>query len=486
MHPATATDVIVTIVFWAAIVFIAGVIFQKVCDLCGADLPSFRRSVLITVLVAAAVFFTFDGTGYGIMLATRDTVNLNLPPGYNYGNWLREPLYLKWQVMGLVPVLRYLPIVFAGCVAATLYVLILAEPFRNCIVILLLQWTLNVVAMAILSFALTNIVHFVAPAQPESAGPGAEQQPNIAPAPPEARAATRPKPHRFNRRPEDKPETTTKPDTPKSTEGEASSGSDLQAALAEHKGNPESSLHQLREQLHALDERAKPYLEPIETACAPYTKYLPEPVQEFLEDGGWWLVFAALAVAVLFWLRALYRRGKRALFHKHRHHKRARRANGGENPLVIDLDLVGDAFSDPGPHQIAVRGQPGRLRLVILAPSAGYAGDLLPEMAESLLDWIQPGLGEIVASDSPRVVVWPRHPSVGQFAEMFHKLVQAPEVKGRRSPWVLLSGAAHLGRQTVFLGLGVFLDKTTYQREIEVAREKWGEVLSVQKVTEPV
>jgi hypothetical protein len=390
--------------------------------------------------------------------------------------------------MGLVPILRYLPIVFAGCMAATLYVLILAEPFRNCLVILLIQWTLNVAAMAILSFALTNIVHFMVPAQPESTELAAQQDPNVAPRPPEVRAATRPKPHRLTRRPEGKPEKAPEPETPKPAEGEASpaAGSDLKAALADHKGNPESSFAQLREQLHALDEHAKPYLEPIETACAPYTKYLPEPVQEFLEDGGWWLVFAALAVAVLFWLRALYRRGKRALFHKHRHHRKARRAHGSENPLVIDLDLVGDAFSDPGPHQIAVRGQPGRLRLVVLAPSSGYAGDLLPEMAESLLDWIQPGLGEIVASDSPRVVVWPRHPSVGRFTEVFHKLVQAPEVKGRRSPWVLLSGAAHLGRQTVFLGLAVFLDKTTYQREIEVAREKWGEVLSVQKVVEPV
>ena len=326
MH-ATATDVIVTIVFWAVMVFVAGLIFQKVCDLCGAELPSFRRSVLITVLVAAAAFFTFDGTGYGIMLATRDSVNLNLPPGYNYGNWLREPLYLKWQVMGLVPILRYLPIVFAGCMAATLYVLILAEPFRNCLVILLIQWTLNVAAMAILSFALTNIVHFMVPAQPESTELAAQQDPNVAPRPPEVRAATRPKPHRLTRRPEGKPEKAPEPETPKPAEGEASpaAGSDLKAALADHKGNPESSFAQLREQLHALDEHAKPYLEPIETACAPYTKYLPEPVQEFLEDGGWWLVFAALAVAVLFWLRALYRRGKRALFHKHRHHRKARR-----------------------------------------------------------------------------------------------------------------------------------------------------------------
>jgi hypothetical protein len=82
--------------------------------------------------------------------------------------------------------------------------------------------------------------------------------------------------------------------------------------------------------------------------------------------------------------------------------------------------------------------------------------------------------------------VWPRHPSLARFGEMFHKLVEAPEVKGRRSPWMLLSGATRLGRQTLFLGLAVYLDKTTYQRAIEVPKEKWDDVLGVQKVTEPI
>jgi hypothetical protein len=50
----------------------------------------------------------------------------------------------------------------------------------------------------------------------------------------------------------------------------------------------------------------------------------------------------------------------------------------------------------------------------------------------------------------------------------------------------LISGSAHLGRQIVFVGLAVFLDKTDYKREIQVTREKWNEVLGLQKVTEPV
>lgn len=447
MSPASLTDVIATIVFWVVMLPIAGYIFQTVCNLCGADPPSFRRGILVTVLVTAAAFFTFDGMGYGIVLVSRDSLSLNLPPGYDYGNWLREPLYLKWQVLGLIPLLRWLPVLVVACLAATLYVFILVEPFRNCAAILAIQWTLNVVAMAIVSFALTTTLRFVTPSS--------------------------------------------SPDTTGATPGFAVSpvptaaGSDLKGALLAHQSAAESSQGTWREQLNALNKRLDPYLEPIKTASAPYTQHLPAAVQEFLEDGGWWLVLTALAVAAAFWLRALGRRCRRALFHKSRLHGK-RHARDKESPLVIDLDLVGDAFTDPGPQQITVRGQTGRLRLVILAPSPNYVGDLLPEMADSLLDWLQPGLGEVLEADTPRRLVWPRHPSLGRFVETFHRLVQIPEAKGRRSPWQLISGAAHLGRQTVFVGLAVFLDKTSYQREIQVNKEKWSEILGAQKVTEVV
>jgi hypothetical protein len=468
------TDVIATIVFWALMLPIAGYIFQNVCSMCGAEPPTFRFSVLVTVLVAAVAFFTFDGIGYGIALVGRDTIPL--PPGYTYWNWLREPLYLKWQALGLIPLLRWLPVLVAVCLAATLYVLILVEPFRNCIAILTIQWTLNVVAMAILMFVLSNILHFVGPSSSSSSAPEAAQGPDLSPVSPEARAATRPNLHRRKQ--------VVRSQAGSGNERASAAGTDLKSALAAHGEAAESSQGQWRKQLHAFDERFGPYIEPIKEACAPYTKYLPAAVQEFLDDGGWWLVLIVLAAATGFWLRALGRRLKRIVFPSRRRGKRG--ARGKESPLTIDLDLVGDAFTDPGPQQITVRGQPGRLRLVVLAPSPSYIGDLEPEMADSLLDWLHPGLGDILELDKPRRVVWPRHPSLDRFVQMFHKLVQIPEAKGRRSPWILISGSTRLGRQTVFLGLAVFLDKTSYQRTIQVAREKWDEVLGMQEVTEPV
>lgn len=479
MPTASSTYVIATIVFWALMLPIAGYVFQTVCNLCGADPPTFRRGVLITVLVTAVAFFTFDGISYGIVMGSRDTLNLNLPPGYHYGNWLREPLYLKWQVLGLIPIVRWLPILVAVCLAATLYVFILAEPFRNCIAILAIQWTMNVVAMAIVSFSLTSIVHFVTPASSPNA-PGTVGDLGFSPTSPEKRAETRrrsPRPERNPRHEE--------ADKKTKEEENAPAGFDLKGALTAHKDGEGSLRSGWRQQLHELKERLDPYLEPIETASAPYTKYLPTVVQEFLDEGGWWPVLAALVVAVAFWLRALARRCRRILFPKKRRHGK-RHALDKQSALVIDLDLVGDAFTDPGPQQITVRGQPARLRLVLLAPSPNYVGDLLPEMADSLLDWFQPGLGEIIEYDNPRRLVWPRHPSLVRFVQRFHQLVQIPEAKGRRSPWQLISGSARLGRQTVFVGLAVFLDKTGYRREIQVEKEKWNEVLGLEKVTEAV
>src|SRR5579884_1323651 len=192
MPTALSSDVIGTIVFWALMIPIAAYIFQNVCSMCGADYPTFRRAALTTVLVTAAAFFAFDGIGYGLIKASSDTVNLNLPPDYGYSNWLREPLHLKWQVLGLIPMIgRLLPIVVAVCLAATLYVLILAEPFRNCIAILAIQWTLNVVAMAILSFALSNILHVIGPPSLSSPVPEAAQSSGLFQVPAEVRAATR-------------------------------------------------------------------------------------------------------------------------------------------------------------------------------------------------------------------------------------------------------------------------------------------------------
>ncbi|MHB1426442.1 MAG: hypothetical protein ACYC3I_25045 [Gemmataceae bacterium] len=472
MPPSSTASWIALLAFWALMLPVAGYIFQTVCNMVGAESPTFRRSILITVLATAVAFFLFDGIGYAVVSASRNDLKLNLPPGYNYTTWLREPLPLKWQVMGLIPLLRPLLILFGVCLATTLYVFALSEAFRICLAILLIQWTMNVVAMTILSFALSNIMRVVAPMLPESSSAETEQAQNLSPPGAEGKQIKHPK----QPRPEKNAPTKTEK-KPEAESGAEAATSDLQGALASREGSGESAVKRLEEDLDS-------YLEPLKEAAAPYTKHLPPSMQEFLDKGGWWIVLAALAVASLLWLRTMWRRLRRALFHKRRALRK--QAKDKKSALVIDLDLVGDAFTDPGPQQITVRGEPGRLRVVVLAPSPNYVGELMPEMAESLLDWLLPGLGETIEFDKPRLLAWPRHPSLGRFVERFRELVQIPEVKGRRSPWILIPGSARMGRQTVFVGLVIFLDKTSYLRELQIEREKWNEVLGLQKVTEPI
>src|SRR5262249_54056922 len=53
-----------------------------------------------------------------------------------------------------------------------------------------------------------------------------------------------------------------------------------------------------------LKEYADSHLEEVKADLAPVTERLPEPVQHFLDQGGWYVVFGVLALIILLWLRA--------------------------------------------------------------------------------------------------------------------------------------------------------------------------------------
>jgi hypothetical protein len=450
----------------AILIPLAAYFLQVAANFCGVDLPSFKRSALIAVGVGAVAFFTFDGLGYGLAIGMRDVTHLTFPPGYGYSNWLQEPMYLKWQVLGVVPVLRYLPIVFAICLAATLYVFLLKENFRVVLVVFFMQWVLTIVAMSLVAFALSN---FLGVFRPQG-----QQQPAVAHTPqgPDPRAVTRPRPIRRGT-----PQPAPAPQPPAAAPG-TQEGVSLRDTLAHYQAELSPFLAKAREALDAFYERINPYLEPVKEAAAPYTRYLPDVVQEFLDDGGWFWVLLGLTVIGLLGLRSIYVRFKRSF--RRRKKQRAR----VQKHIEIDLEEVSGAFTEPGANQITVREFPGRVRLVVMAPASSYVGELLPEMAESLLDWIKPGLGEVYETDSPRSLVWPRMSSENRFLELFSRAVRIPEPPGRRTPWVVLAGTTQLGRQRIYLGVGVHLDKAGYLREIRVEKGKWSEVLGIQPTPE--
>ena len=456
------------LVLGGGLLFFSGYFLQLSANLCGADPPSFKKSVLTAMLTLAAAFLAYDLTGYGIFLATRDELDLILPAGFSYLDWLKEPIYLKWQVLGLVPGIRYLPVLFAVLLASILYVLVLKVPYRVSMVVFLLQWTLSLVSLAVLSFALTLTQGFLG----QTAIPTAEDlsNPQARATPPGAtpaeRAATRPGPRRQP----------AQPGTPLST------GSPLKQTLAEYQEKAGPTLAWLKQEADSIHQQLDPYLGPIREATHSYTIHLPLVVQEFLDDGGWWLVVLALAVTGWFWVRGLYRRLNRALFGKRRRKKTARKSPA----QGIELRYVGEALTELGPVQALVRDRAVRLRLVIMAPAVSYIGDLLPEMAEGLLDYVKPGLGDVVEYDTPRIVVWPRQGNEALFQQLFFKQVQVPEERGRRSRWILLAGTIRLGRQKVHVGLAVHADLASNLREVRVEKEDWGPVLGLRQMKELV
>jgi len=182
-----------------------------------------------------------------------------------------------------------------------------------------------------------------------------------------------------------------------------------------------------------------------------------------------------------FWMRSLYRRLRRALFGKRRKKPRKKVSD-----LAIELRFVGEALTELGPVQAVVRDRAVRLRLVVMAPGVSYIGELLPEMAEGLLDYVKPGLADLLEYDTPRVVVWPRQASEGHFQQMFFKNVEIPQERGQRSRWILLGGTIRLGRQKVHLGLAVYADSASLLREIRVEKENWEPVLALQNTKELV
>jgi hypothetical protein len=444
---------------------VAGYFLQVAANVCGADAPSYRKGFLVSAVAAAAAFFTFDALGYALVLGTRDLTHLVLPPTYGYSDWLTEPMYLKWQVMGLVPVLRYLPIVFAICMAGILYVLMLKDHFRIVMIVFVLQWVLTVIVTSVLVFALSHVLGVF---KPHAEPPPATHGPGMTGAAP-PRPVTRPKQMRQAAPEQPAP---APPERPTAEGGQQASLRDVVKSYQGKLGPAMEWAHGKLDEFHGFVD---PHMEPIKEATAPYTQHLPLVVQEFLDDGGWFWVLAGLTVMGLLWVRLVYRRFTASAKKKRKQKKQLIRS------AEIDLEEVAGAFSEPGDHQVSVRGFPGRLRLVVMAPAASYVGDLLPEMAESLLDWIQPGLGAVYEQDTPRVIVWPRAASEGRFLDLVSQAVKVPEERGRKTPWVVLAGTTSLGRQRIYLCVAVHLDRAGYIREVRVEKDKWGELLGVQE-----
>jgi hypothetical protein len=143
-----------------------------------------------------------------------------------------------------------------------------------------------------------------------------------------------------------------------------------------------------------------------------------------------------------------------------------------EAGLREDLDEYPPA--PPGAARLLVNGVPGRLRLVVVAPTGKLSDPITLDDVPELLDRVHKGLGSLVDVDKPRVKVWPAPLSSSGFGPTFHRVVRA---SGKQ--WVKLAGPARTGRRPVLLGLAVWTDNASGLGDVVVEPTEWGELLHV-------
>jgi hypothetical protein len=431
----------VLVAYWLLLVGLAAFFLRLACGLCRTDLPSWRRALVSVVVVTFLAYQAFDFTAY-LVLRSMAGVVIQVPPGYGYHLWFREPIGLKLAVLEHAGPLHYVPFVFGLCAAGVLQVIVLQAEvtFRFGLLICLLQWGATALAGYVLSLLF---------------GVGLGAMGGL-PQPPAAQAPDQSAPGKG-------------PAVEQGAEGAVKTSAEYFSRAAEN-----------------LRAYANSHLDEVKEDLAPVTKRLPESVQGLLDQGGWWVLFGALALIILLWLRWLLRRLVGALSRPRRKKKKKRRTKTVTVSLKEDLRQVGEAYTEEGPRRLTVKGVPARLRLVVLALGARNTGELNQGMVDRVLDWIKPGLADVTSGDYPRVRVWPPFYSLEGFATAFAANVPIPGPKDQQSHWVLVAGQVRMGLAVIQVGLALYADEDNTLRNIKVKGERWLDVLGVKEERQAV
>ena len=148
------------ILFWLLLLPIAIFILMRTTAFWTEEGPATILGATKTVFaVWLTVFFVYDLSGYGFARLMQDPrLGIASPPNFSYLTWLREPMGLKWFVLGYMPLIRYLPVLFALCAGGVVQVLLWKIPFRVGMLVFLSQLFLNIFAMAVLSLVFSFFV----------------------------------------------------------------------------------------------------------------------------------------------------------------------------------------------------------------------------------------------------------------------------------------------------------------------------------------
>jgi hypothetical protein len=273
MIPAIEHSSLLTILFWVLMIPIAMFVLLRVTDFWTEEGPgTVFNAARAILLMGAAVFLTYDISGYVFARMMQDPeLGICFPANYHYWDWIREPVSLKWQFLGFVPMIRYLPVVFALLAGGIVQVVLWKIPFREGMIVFVSQIVLDVFAMALLSFVFSFFagVHegAVAEARPQQKGRNYTIA-SSAPAEPGGLQEAR--------------------------------------RRLENLGADEGPFFR---RLWARWQSVNGVFDPVYDFLQPVTGHLPLHVQDFLNGGGWLIVVPGTIVLVRYWPRI--RRRKR-------------------------------------------------------------------------------------------------------------------------------------------------------------------------------
>jgi hypothetical protein len=263
--PVIEHSSLLVILYWLLMIPIAILVLVRVTAFWTDDGPGTLVGALKTIVaMGLAVYLTYDVSSYVFARMMQDPqLGITFPPGYHYWNWMQEPQGLKWHVLGFVPLIRYLPVMFALCAGGVVQVLLWKIPFRTGMIVFVNQLLVDIFAMAMLSLVFSFFV-------------GVQE------------GATA-KAH------------------PRHGRGVHAGGRSVAAAPAGLQG-----MQQRIEQLGVEEgplarrlwrrwESVNQLLQPAYDLLQPITRHLPLPARDFLNGGGWLLVIPGVIALLRSW-----------------------------------------------------------------------------------------------------------------------------------------------------------------------------------------
>jgi hypothetical protein len=183
-----------------------------------------------------------------------------------------------------------------------------------------------------------------------------------------------------------------------------------------------------------------------------------------LNLGGWWGILATISVLAVCWAVDISRRTVPLAKWLARDWRAAR---GGTETAPADT------------APLTVQGQPARIETIVVAYASMEGTRLDDGVVYRALDALAPNLGAIVAATNPEIRRWGRQLSTTAFARTFFERCQPAEAKNGAAHSVLIAGTITLGEHRLHVGLVAWTKDASSVRRINVAKEKWSDVLQV-------